>query len=132
MPQFAKGNKVVVIENDAMNMMLAVDVLEFAGYCVFQATTVEEGIERSLAENPELVLTDLGLPGIEGFAVPELIRSHAALRDIPIIAWTAYALTGDRQRALDAGCDGYLSKPTDINELIAEVRKHMAIGRTAA
>lgn len=116
---------VLLVEDNARNLKLARDVLEYAGFSVVVATTGEEGVEQSRAALPDVILMDLQLPGIDGYAALELIRQHGPTAHIPVVALTAFAMRHDRERVLDSGFSGYLEKPISVREFAAQVRRHL-------
>jgi len=107
------GTRILVIEDNPANMELARYVLEAFGYTVSEAVDGEIGLELARAEPPDLVICDLRLPGIDGIEVAKRLKAQPALSRVPLIAVTAYAMVGDRERVLAAGFDGYISKPID-------------------
>ncbi|WP_323102001.1 response regulator [Intrasporangium sp. YIM S08009] len=116
---------VLLVEDNERNLKLARDVLEYAGFTVVVATTGEEGVEQAREAMPDVILMDLQLPGIDGFAALEQIRSHAPTADIPVVALTAFAMRSDRERVLTSGFSGYLEKPISVREFPAQVRRHL-------
>src|SRR5688500_9777996 len=118
------GKRVLIVEDNEKNMKLVRDVLQATGYSTLEATTGEEAIELSLSQAPALVLMDVQLPGIDGVEALERLRQNARTASIPVLALTAQAMSGDRERFLEAGFDGYLAKPVDVGELIEAVREH--------
>jgi two-component system cell cycle response regulator DivK len=117
---------VLIVEDNEKNMKLLRDVLQASGFETLEATTAEDGIELALAREPSLVLMDVQLPGIDGVQALARLRSDARTASVPVLALTAQAMHGDRERFLGAGFDGYLSKPVDVMELISVVRTHCA------
>jgi CheY-like chemotaxis protein len=117
---------VLVVEDNEKNMKLFRDVLQASGFKTLEATTAEEGIELAAAHRPSLVLMDVQLPGIDGVEALERLRGDDRTAAIPVLAVTAQAMRGDRERFADAGFDGYLSKPVDVLELIDVVKGHVA------
>lgn len=107
------GEKILIVEDNPVNMELATDLLEVAGYVILQAVTAEEGIELAKAELPNLLLIDITLPGMDGLSATAVLKQDSAAGHIPIVALTAQAMKGDQEKALAAGCDGYISKPID-------------------
>src|SRR5919201_4471264 len=105
-------------------MKLFRDVLQASGYSTFEATTGEQAVEFALVHKPALVLMDVQLPGIDGVEALEQLRQDERTSSIPVLALTAQAMSGDRDRFLAAGFDGYLSKPIDVVELIQAVQEH--------
>jgi two-component system, cell cycle response regulator DivK len=117
--------KVLVIEDNEKNRYLISFILKGAGYEVVEAITGEAGVEMAIREHPDLVLMDIQLPGIDGYEATRRIRASPAGDKIPIIALTSYAMTGDRERALAAGCTGYVEKPINPDTITDEIRKYL-------
>jgi two-component system cell cycle response regulator DivK len=115
--------KILVIEANAKNLKLAVFLLRKQGYEVFSAITAEDGIAIAKAEQPDLILMDIQLPGMDGIQATQALKAHASTQQIKIIALTAFAMDGDKQRILDAGCDGYISKPIRYQSFLADVHR---------
>src|SRR5262245_31813642 len=107
-------------------MTLITDMLETLDYTVIPAMDGQRGVELAVAEHPDLILMDLSLPVMDGWAAARHIKADPALQHIPVIALTAHAMVGDRERALAAGCDDYLQKPIDLNLLMMKLAKLMA------
>jgi two-component system, cell cycle response regulator DivK len=118
------GKRLLIVEDNEKNMKLVRDVLQATGYSTLEATTGEEAIELSLSHAPALVLMDVQLPGIDGVEALARLRRDERTASIPVLALTAQAMSGDRERFLEAGFDGYLSKPIDVAELIQVVQEH--------
>ena len=118
------GERVLIVEDNEKNMKLVRDVLHATGYSTLEAMTGEEAVELALVHEPALVLMDVQLPGIDGVEALEQLRQDERTSSIPVLALTAQAMSGDRDRFLDAGFDGYLSKPVDVAELLQAVREH--------
>ena len=117
------GERVLIVEDNEKNTKLFRDVLQATGYVTLEAATGEDAIKLAVAHAPTLVLMDVQLPGIDGVETLMRLRADARTASIPVLALTAQAMGGDRERFLDAGFDGYLSKPIDIVELIQAVRE---------
>ena len=113
--------RILVIEDNPTNMELARYVLEAFGYAVTQALDGEAGVELARAAPPDLVICDMQLPGIDGIEVAKRLRAQPALAHIPLVAVTAFAMLGDRERLLAAGFDGYISKPIDPQTFVPQV-----------
>jgi CheY-like chemotaxis protein len=122
---------VLVVEDNEKNMKLLRDVLQATGYRTLEATTGEDAVELALSREPALVLMDIQLPGIDGMEALARLRRDERTASIPVLAVTAQAMSGDRERCLEVGFDGYLSKPIDVDELIQAVREHCDGGWTA-
>jgi two-component system, cell cycle response regulator DivK len=117
------GERVLVVEDNEMNMKLVRDVLHAKGFATLEAVSGEEGIALALEHLPSLVLMDVQLPGIDGLEALARMRADDRTAAIPVVAVTAQAMHGDRERFLDAGFDAYLAKPVDVFELIGTVRE---------
>jgi two-component system cell cycle response regulator DivK len=117
------GKWVLVVEDNEKNMKLFRDVLQATGYQILEATTGRRAVELATEHGPQLVLMDIRLPDIDGVEALRRLRSDERTASIPVLAVTAQAMHGDRERFLAAGFDGYLSKPANIVELAATVRE---------
>ena len=111
------SRRILVVEDHEENRRIMRDLLTAAGYEMLEAHTGEEGVARAEAERPDLILMDIQLPGLDGYEATRRIKANPALRAIPVIAVTSYALSGDDQKALAAGCDAYITKPIDTRTL---------------
>ncbi len=109
--------RILVVEDNQDNMTLISDVLSSLNYDVLQAVDGEQGVSMAQTEHPDLILMDLSLPRMDGWTATRYIKANPDLNAIPIIALTAHAMMGDRERALEAGCDDYLSKPLNLRDL---------------
>jgi two-component system cell cycle response regulator DivK len=118
------GQLVLVVEDNEKNMKLFRDVLQATGFATLEAETAEEGIELAQTHSPALVLMDVQLAGIDGLAALAALRDDPRTASIPVLAVTAQAMRGDRERFLEAGFDDYISKPVDVVALVASVRTH--------
>jgi two-component system cell cycle response regulator DivK len=113
---------ILIVEDNEKNRKLVRDVLTFKGYRLAEAETGEDGVRLAKALRPDLVLMDIQLPGINGIAALGQIRDDPAIRDTPVIAVTASAMTQDRQKIMAAGFNGYQSKPINVKDFLAAVR----------
>jgi two-component system cell cycle response regulator DivK len=118
------GERILVVEDNEKNMKLFRDVLVATGYRTLEATTATEAVDLASEQRPHLVLMDIQLPDFDGVEALRRLRADARTATIPVLALTAQAMRGDRERFLAAGFDGYLSKPVDVRELIGTVREH--------
>jgi len=116
--------KVLVVEDVDFNRELVVQLLEDK-YHVIEAVNGQEGVELAERERPDLILMDLSLPVMDGWEATRRLKANDDLRSIPIIALTAHAMAGDKEKALAAGCDDYLVKPLDEDELMARIAKYL-------
>jgi CheY-like chemotaxis protein len=112
----------LVIEDDENNMVLITRLLEKAGYLTVRATTGLQGVEMALRQKPDFIILDIQLPDIDGTEVLRRIRESETGGTVPIIAMTSYAMTGDRERLLKAGCDEYIEKPIDPQRVMVQIK----------
>jgi two-component system cell cycle response regulator DivK len=118
--------KVLVVEDNVANMTLAVFLLQSAGHLVLSATDAEGGLRLARDEQPDLILMDIQLPGMDGLAATLLLKQDAVTQNIPVIALTALAMKGDEERIRAAGCNGYIAKPMRYQEFLATIAAHLA------
>jgi two-component system cell cycle response regulator DivK len=118
--------RVLVIEDNLDNMRLITYALERSGYAVIGAETGEEGVELAIRERPYFIIMDINLPGMDGLEATRRIRASGADGDVPIIAITSFAMYGDRNKVLEAGCTAYFEKPIDPLTIVEKI--HAAIG----
>jgi len=119
------NQRVLVVEDNRDNMTLIVDILESMDYDVIKAEDGEEGVAAAELERPDLILMDLSLPKLDGWDATRKIKANEAIKDIPVIALTAHAMVGDRERAMEAGCDDYVTKPLDLAVLARKLTKYL-------
>jgi CheY-like chemotaxis protein len=110
------NERILLVEDNPMNRRVAEFLLKAQGYVVYEARDGKEACELAEKHIPDLILMDLQLPGVDGFATTRAIKQNIATKNIRIVALTAYAMAGDAERAIDAGCDGYITKPIDPDE----------------
>jgi two-component system cell cycle response regulator DivK len=116
---------ILVIEDNEQNMYLVNFILEKYGYQVIQARSGDEGIRQAQQQKPDLVLLDIQLPVMDGYAVARELRKMKEMAEIPIVAVTSYAMPGDRENAMEAGCSGYIEKPINPETFITEVEHYL-------
>jgi len=109
--------RILIVEDNGVNRNLVRVLLQKYGYQIIEATDGEEAVEVAVREKPDLILMDIQLPRMSGYSATGILKGRRDTMDIPIIALTAKAMIGDREKALKAGCDGYISKPIDTREL---------------
>lgn len=114
--------RILVIEDTEDNRRILRDLLTNAGFSVLEATDGEKGVAAAAAEHPDLILMDIQLPVIDGYEATRRIKAAPESKDIPIVAVTSYALSGDEAKARAAGCDGYIAKPFSPRQILAMVR----------
>ncbi len=117
--------RILVIEDHLENRRIVRDLLTSVSYEVIEAITGEEGLRMAETHRPDLILMDIQLPGLDGYEVTRRIKANPALRRIPIVAVTSYALSGDDAKAFEAGCDAYIAKPYDPMVLLAKIREYV-------
>jgi two-component system cell cycle response regulator DivK len=116
---------ILVVEDNPLNSKLTMLTLTHAGYRVRTAADAEQALDVLKTFTPRLIVMDLQLPGMDGFELTSRLKRDPATREMVIVALTAYAMKGDEQRALDAGCDGYLAKPIDTRTLAAKIAAYL-------
>ena len=119
------SKRILVVEDQEDNRRIVRDLLTNAGYEIVEAVTGDEGVALVKKEAPDLVLMDIQLPGIDGYEATRRIKAIPELGQIPVIAVTSYALSGDETIALEAGCDAYFAKPYSPRELLAKIREYL-------
>jgi len=117
--------KILYIEDNEQNLYLVTFILEKGGYEVCAARDGQEGIDLAAAVKPDLILLDIQLPLMDGYTVARQLRSNPGLSEIPIVALTSYAMAGDREKALAAGCNGYIEKPINPDTFMQQVERHL-------
>ena len=118
--------KILVVEDQEDNRRILRDLLSSRGYDIIEVTDGLAGVEAARREPFDLILMDIQLPGIDGYEATRRIKSEPVLAAVPIIAVTSYALSGDRQKALEAGCDDYVAKPYSPRDLLATIERHLS------
>ena len=118
------GARILVVEDNERNMKLLRDVLQASGYGTLEASDGQQALTLAAEQSPTLVLMDMRLPDMDGIEALRRLRADRRTASIPVLAVTAQAMKGDRERFIEAGFDGYLSKPLDIDELLAAVERH--------
>lgn len=119
---------ILLVEDNEDNRAIYRTILTYGGFRVIEAVDGEEGIESAHREQPALILMDISIPKIDGWEATRRLKLDAATMHIPIVALTAHALAGDRARAMEAGCDGYLAKPVEPRRVLEEVRRLLEPG----
>ena len=119
------GECILIVDDNEMNMKLLRWLLEKHGYVVQTASDAQTAREGIRAAHPQLVLMDIQLPDVDGLQLTREFKADPGLRSIPIVAVTSYAMKGDRQRAVGAGCDGYITKPIDTKQFPIEIQKYL-------
>jgi CheY-like chemotaxis protein len=117
--------EILIIEDNPFNMELVRDLLEANGYLVREAVTAQDGINAIKEKKPDLVLMDVQLPGMDGLTATRILREDANLTGLLVVALTAHAMKGDEDKVLEAGCNGYISKPIDTRRFPAQVAEFL-------
>ena len=117
--------KILVIEDNQQNMYLTTFMLEKQGYEVIQAWDGQQGIDAAVRAIPDMILLDIQLPEMDGYAVAKALKANPLLSMVPIVAVTSYAMAGDRERILAAGCNGYVEKPINPETFLAQIEQFM-------
>jgi len=117
---------VLIVEDEPKNLTLFRDLLQRFGYATIEATNGREGVELARTSNPNLILMDIQLPVMDGLEATKILKLDAKTKNIPILALTSYAMKGDREKIMQAGCDGYLAKPVDVREFLATVARYLS------
>lgn len=120
------GPKILIIEDNHLNMELFNDILEVGGFQVYSTETAEEGLRVAREVMPDLILMDIGLPGMDGLSATKTLKADPATSHLTIVGLTAHAMKGDESTARNAGCDGYLTKPIDTRTFVAKINDFLA------
>jgi len=123
------GERILIVDDNATNLKLVAYLMRANGYDVETALDAESALEALRMHRPEVILMDIQLPGIDGLELTRRLKADPATRDIVIIAVTAYAMKGDQDKALAAGCDDYITKPIDTRALPEQIARHLASRR---
>ena len=114
--------KILVVEDNQDSRELVIKVLKSRGYLIMEAADGEAALQKLAEERPDLILMDISLPKIDGYEVTRRLKKQESFKDIPIIALTAHAMKGDREKSLQAGCDGYIPKPISVRDLPDQIQ----------
>jgi CheY-like chemotaxis protein len=118
-------NKVLVVEDNELNMKLVKDLLKIGKYQVFEAVDAERGIQLAREHQPNLILMDIQLPGMNGLCAIKVIKEDDTLKDIPVVALTSRAMAGDEDKAIKAGCIGYITKPINTRMFLKSISPYL-------
>jgi CheY-like chemotaxis protein len=121
--------KILIVEDNPVHMKLIEMTLRAKNYTLLKANDGEEALDMAIREPPNLVIMDINLPGMTGFETSKKLRENPAFSHIPVIAITAYAMKGDREKIIEAGCDAYLSKPINTRELPGVIAELLSGGK---
>ncbi len=117
--------RILIVEDNDLNLKLFREMLTYGGYEVIEASNGNEGVEKAVRERPDLILMDIQMPGVNGITAIKKMKEMPELKDMPIIAITAYAMSGDRDQFLSRGFTDYIPKPVKISDLLEKVKKYV-------
>jgi CheY-like chemotaxis protein len=117
------NERILVVDDNPSNLKLVSDLLEWSGYQISKAMDAEQALDAIRQAPPDLILMDIALPGMDGLTLTRKLKADAATKHIRVVALTAFAMKGDEQKAFDAGCDGFISKPIDTRTLPDQVAR---------
>jgi CheY-like chemotaxis protein len=120
-----KNNVVLVIEDNALNMKLIRTVLQLQNYQIVEAVNAEQGLNLARTSQPDLILMDIQLPGIDGLTATRRIKADPDLKHIPVVGLSSYAMQGDKEQAIKAGCSGYITKPIDTRAFLKTLSEYL-------
>ena len=121
------GKTILIVEDEPRNMKLLRDLLQRFGYEILEALDGEQGVKLAGERMPDLILMDIMMPKMDGLEATRIIKANTKTKHIPIIALTSYAMKGDREKTIEAGCDGYLAKPIDIKEVLKTIETYLTV-----
>ncbi len=117
---------ILIVEDEPKNLTLLRDLLQVSGYKTIETYDGEQGVELARAKKPDLILMDVQMPKMDGLEATRILKADATTSNIPVLALTSYAMKGDKERILEAGCDGYIAKPIDIKEFLKLVTEYLS------
>jgi len=120
-----KIKTILVVEDNDLNMKLVRGLIKIGKYRMLEATDAESAIRIIREQRPDLVLMDIQLPGMDGLSATKIITEDPSLKDIPIVALTSYAMQGDEEKALEAGCTGYIAKPIETRKFLKTISRYL-------
>ena len=120
-----ENKTILVIEDNELNMKLVKSLLKMGNYRILEATDAETGMKLLHENIPDLILMDIQLPGMDGLTATRIIKNDPDMKDIPVVAFTSFAMEGDEQTAFSAGCEGYITKPIDTQKFLASLAEFL-------
>jgi two-component system cell cycle response regulator DivK len=121
------GKTILIVEDEPRNLKLLRDLLQRFGYEILEASDGEQGVKSAGEKMPDLILMDIMMPKMDGLEATRIIKADTKTKHIPIIALTSYAMKGDREKTIEAGCDGYIAKPIDIKEVLKTIETYLTV-----
>ena len=119
------GRVILIVEDDPKNLKLIRDLLQIRGYTTLEATDGKQGVDMAREKMPDLILMDIQMPVMDGFEAISILKADPVTKNIPIIALTAFAMQGDREKCMEAGCNGYITKPLDTRAFVTKVKEYL-------
>lgn len=119
------GRVILIVEDDPKNLKLIRDLLQIRGYTTLEATDGKQGVDMARAKMPDLILMDIQMPVMDGFEAISILKADPVTKSIPIIALTAFAMQGDREKCIEAGCNDYITKPLDTRAFVTKVKEYL-------
>ena len=126
------GKTILIVEDEPRNLKLLRDLLQRFGYEILEALDGEQGVKLAGEKMPDLILMDIMMPKMDGLEATRIIKADTKTKHIPIIALTSYAMKGDREKTVEAGCDGYIAKPIDIKEVLKAIEHYLTVKQVEA
>ena len=121
------GKTILIVEDEPRNLKLLRDLLQRFGYEILEALDGEQGVKLAGEKIPDLILMDIMMPKMDGLEATRIIKANTKTKHIPVIALTSYAMKGDREKTIEAGCDGYIAKPIDIKEVLKTIETYLTV-----
>jgi two-component system, cell cycle response regulator DivK len=119
------GRVILIVEDNPKNLKLIRDLLQIRGYTTLEATDGKQGVDMARAKMPDLILMDIQMPVMDGFEAISILKADPVTKSIPIIALTAFAMQGDREKCMEAGCNDYITKPLDTRVFMTKVKEYL-------
>jgi CheY-like chemotaxis protein len=119
------GRVILIVEDDPKNLKLIRDLLQIRGYTTLEATDGKQGVDMARAKMPDLIFMDIQMPVMDGFEAISILKADPVTKSIPIIALTAFAMQGDREKCMEAGCNDYITKPLDTRAFVTKVKEYL-------
>jgi two-component system cell cycle response regulator DivK len=119
------GRGILIVEDDPRNLKLIRDLLQIRGYTTLEATDGKQGVDMARAEMPDLILMDIQMPVMDGFEATRILKADPVTKNITIVALTAFAMQGDREKCMEAGCNDYITKPLDTRAFVTTVKEYL-------
>jgi len=119
------GKVILIVEDDPMNLKLIRDLLQIRGYTTLEATDGKQGVDMARAKMPDLILMDIQMPVMNGFEATSILKADPVTKSITIVALTAFAMQGDREKCMEAGFNDYITKPLDIRAFMTKIKEYL-------